>query len=259
MAQKAYAEGMRALLTFAACTLDDIRVAAYEGADAATLHARKDLLLPIVKAFCSERGYALLAESLQTFGGSGYLREYPIEQYIRDAKVDTIYEGTTAIQGIELFFRKVSRDKGEALEALLTEVDATAADLGGLTELDHVGAALARATGDVRASVTTLFAILEETSGNPTAVYRIGLQTTRLVMMIGELMLGWLLARQALVARAQLDNNPALDATRNSFYTGKIAAARFFASEHLPKVGLDRRLIESGVGVDVMALADDAF
>jgi hypothetical protein len=259
MTQKAYAEGMRALLTFAACTLDDIRLAAYEDADAATLHARNDLLLPIVKAFCSERGYALLAESLQTFGGSGYLREYPIEQYIRDAKVDSIYEGTTAIQGIELFFRKLSRDKGEALESLLAEIDATAAEFGGLTELDHVGAALATATGDVRAAVATLFAILDETTENPAAVYRIGLQTTRLVMMIGELMLGWLLARQALVARAKLDNNPALDVARSSFYTGKIAAARFFASEHLPKVGLDRQLVESGVGVDVMALADDAF
>jgi hypothetical protein len=259
MTQKVYAEGMRALLTLAACGLDDIRLAAHSGADAATLHARNDLLLPIVKAFCSERAYELLAQSLQTFGGSGYLREYPIEQYIRDAKVDTIYEGTTAIQGIEFFFRKVSRDKGEALEALLSEVDATAADLAGLAELDHVGAALATATGDVRASVATLFAILDETTEDPAAVYRIGLQTTRLVMMIGELMLGWLLARQALVARAQLDNNPALETARTSFYTGKIAAARFFASEHLPTVGLDRRLIESGVGVDVMALADEAF
>jgi alkylation response protein AidB-like acyl-CoA dehydrogenase len=259
MTQKAYAEGMRALMTFAACTLDEIRVAAHSGADAAALHARNGLLLPVLKAFCSERGYALLAESLQIFGGSGYLREYPIEQYIRDAKIDSIYEGTTAIQGIEFFFRKVSRDKGEALEALLAEIDATAADLDGLSELDQVGAALTAATGDVRASVATLFAILDETTENPAAVYRIGLQTTRLVMMLGELMLAWLLARQALVARAQLEGNPALDAARRSFYTGKVATARFFASEQLPKVGLDRRLIESGVGVDVMALPDEAF
>jgi alkylation response protein AidB-like acyl-CoA dehydrogenase len=259
MTQKAYAEGMRALLTFAACTLDDIRIAGHEGTDAAALHARNGLLLPVVKAFCSERGYALLAESLQTFGGSGYLREYPIEQYLRDAKVDSIYEGTTAIQGIEFFFRKLGRDKGAALESLLAEIDATVADLGGRSELEQVGTALATATDDVRASVAALFAILDETGENPAAVYRIGLQTTRLVMMIGELMLGWLLARQALVARAQLDSDPTLDAARTSFYTGKIAAARFFASEQLPKVGLDRRLLESGVDVDVMALADEAF
>ncbi|HUS60943.1 MAG TPA: acyl-CoA dehydrogenase, partial [Acidimicrobiales bacterium] len=193
MTQKAYAEGMRALMTFAACTLDDIRIATHEGIDAAALRARNDLLLPIVKSFCSERGYALLAESLQTFGGSGYLREYPIEQYIRDAKVDSIYEGTTAIQGIELFFRKLSRDKGAALDSLLAEIDATVAELGDSGDLDQVGAALATATGDVRASVATLLAILDESTENPAAVYRIGLQTTRLLMMIGELMLGWLL------------------------------------------------------------------
>ena len=259
MTQKAYAEGMRALLTFAACTLDDIRLAADSGADATALHARNDFLLPILKAFCSERAYSLLADSLQTFGGSGYLREYPVEQYIRDAKIDSIYEGTTAIQGIELFFRKLSRDRGAALEALLSEIEVTAANLAGLTELHEVGVALTTATADVRASVATLFTILDETGENPEAVYRIGLQTTRLLMMLGELMLGWLLARQALVARARLDSTPAPDAARSNFYTGKIAAARFFASEHLPKVGLDRRLIESGVGVDVMALADEAF
>ncbi|HVE25299.1 MAG TPA: acyl-CoA dehydrogenase [Sporichthya sp.] len=258
MTQKVYAEGMRALLTFAACGLDDIRLADHSGADGTALHARNDLLLPILKGFCSERAYALLADSLQTFGGSGYLREYPIEQYIRDAKIDSIYEGTTAIQGNELFFRKLSRDS-EPLESLLAEIDVTATDLAGLAELDRVGAALTTATGDVRASVATLFGILDEARENPAAVYRIGLQTTRLLMMLGELMLGWLLARQALVARTRLESDPAPDVARSTFYTGKIATARFFASEHLPKVGLDRRLIESGVGVDVMTLPDEAF
>jgi alkylation response protein AidB-like acyl-CoA dehydrogenase len=258
MTQKAYAEGMRALMTFAACTLDDLCLAAHNDTDASALRARSDLLLPVVKAFCSERGYAILAESLQTFGGSGYLHEYPIEQYIRDAKVDTIYEGTTAIQGIDFFFRKIVRDKGEALESLLAEIDATTVQVGGDPELDGVGTALAVATADVRKSVSILSAILDETTENPEAVYRIGMQTTRLVMMVGELMLGWLLARQALVAQAALAN-PALDAASLGFYSGKVAAARFFSSEHLPKVGLDRHLIESGVAVDVMALPDEAL
>ena len=71
-----------------------------------------DLLLPLVKGVGSERSYELLAQSLQTLGGSGYLQDYPIEQYIRDAKIDTLYEGTTAIQGLDLFFRKIVRDKG---------------------------------------------------------------------------------------------------------------------------------------------------
>ena len=77
-----------------------------------------DLLLPIVKGYGSERSWVLLGtESLQTFGGSGFLQDYPIEQYVRDAKIDTLYEGTTAIQGQDLFFRKIVRDKGRALGA----------------------------------------------------------------------------------------------------------------------------------------------
>ena len=74
-----------------------------------------DLLLPIVKGVGSERSYEMLAQSLQTLGGSGYLQDYPIEQYIRDAKIDTLYEGTTAIQGLDFFFRKMVRDQFKAV------------------------------------------------------------------------------------------------------------------------------------------------
>src|SRR4029453_5776719 len=101
MMQKAYAEGMRALYLYTASFRDQVIAATAEGDDAtATLAERvNDLLLPIVKGFGSERATQLLtAESLQTLGGSGYLQDYPIEQYIRDSKIDTLYEGTTAIQ-----------------------------------------------------------------------------------------------------------------------------------------------------------------
>ncbi len=99
MTQKAYAEGMRALVLHTASVQDAIAVKEANGEDASTEHALNDLLLPIVKGYGSEKGYEQLAQSLQTFGGSGFLQEYPIEQYIRDAKIDTLYEGTTAIQG----------------------------------------------------------------------------------------------------------------------------------------------------------------
>jgi hypothetical protein len=75
-----------------------------------------DLLLPIVKGLGSERAWVLLGtESLQTFGGSGFLQEYPLEQYVRDAKIDTLYEGTTAIQGLDFFFRKIVKDHGQSM------------------------------------------------------------------------------------------------------------------------------------------------
>src|SRR5215212_6666377 len=97
MLQKAYAEGMRALYLFTAAHQDPSVAAIVSGADTDLADRVNDLLLPIVKGVGSERAYQCLTESLQTFGGSGFLQDYPIEQYIRDAKIDSLYEGTTAI------------------------------------------------------------------------------------------------------------------------------------------------------------------
>lgn len=122
MTQKAYAEGMRSLVLYTASVQDAIQEKEAAGEDAKALHGLNDLLLPIVKGYGSEKSYEQLAQSLQTFGGSGYLQEYPIEQYIRDAKIDTLYEGTTAIQGQDFFFRKIVRDQGASLNALSEEI-----------------------------------------------------------------------------------------------------------------------------------------
>ena len=116
MLQKAYAEGMRALVLYSR----DLpgRRAGQHGQRARRMSwqsALNDLLLPVVKGVGSERAYEMLTHSLQTLGGSGYLQDYPIEQYIRDAKIDSLYEGTTAIQGMDLYFRKIVRDEGQAL------------------------------------------------------------------------------------------------------------------------------------------------
>ena len=115
MTQKAYAEGLRALYLYTATFQDAAVAKALHGVDAELAVKVNDLLLPIVKGVGSEQAYAKLTESLQTFGGSGFLQDYPIEQYIRDAKIDSLYEGTTAIQAQDFFFRKIVRDKGAAL------------------------------------------------------------------------------------------------------------------------------------------------
>ncbi len=127
MRQKSYAEGLRALVHYTASIQDQVIQATHAGdKDAADAAERlNDLLLPLVKGCGSERAYELLGgESLQTFGGSGFLQDYPLEQYIRDAKIDTLYEGTTAIQGQDLFFRKIVRDQGRSLAAVATEITA---------------------------------------------------------------------------------------------------------------------------------------
>ncbi|MGH3587394.1 MAG: acyl-CoA dehydrogenase family protein, partial [Pseudonocardia sp.] len=122
MMQKAYAEGLRAVYLYTA-TFQDQAWTGEGDEEARKLAVRvNDLLLPIVKGVGSERAYEQLAQSLQTLGGSGFLQDYPIEQYIRDAKIDSLYEGTTAIQSMDFFFRKIVRDKGQALTKLMTDI-----------------------------------------------------------------------------------------------------------------------------------------
>jgi hypothetical protein len=116
MTQKSFAEAMRALVLYTASWQDRSMIAEHAGEKDELASAVNDLLLPIVKGYGSERSWVLLGtESLQTFGGSGFLQDYPLEQYVRDAKIDTLYEGTTAIQGQDLFFRKIVKDQGQAL------------------------------------------------------------------------------------------------------------------------------------------------
>lgn len=258
MLQKTYAEGMRALLGFAASVLDDIAIARHEGKDLTAALARKDLLLPIVKGYCSEQGYAKLSETLQVFGGSGYLCDYPAEQYLRDSKIDTIYEGTTAIQGIDLFFRKILRDNRSTLNPLLNEIDASVAEVSKDPELVFVSQRLAQGLVDVRSAVDALMVYSTKAKQDPPMVYLIGLQTTRLLMMLGELLVGWLLSRQALIATSRLAG-PTLDDSTRNFYAGKVAAARFFASERLPILSIERQILESQASEDIMVVQDESF
>jgi alkylation response protein AidB-like acyl-CoA dehydrogenase len=260
MMQKAYAEGMRALVLYAAALQDTIQIqAARGGADQETA-ALNDLLLPVVKGAGSERAYEMLTLSLQTLGGSGFLQDYPIEQYIRDAKIDSLYEGTTAIQGLDLFFRKILRNEGRALRGLLAQIAAFAASEEGNGRLKLERTALARAAGDVEGLVSALAGYAAASLDRPEEIYRAGLNTTRLLMALGDLVIGWLLARQAEVALAALDGagTGALSAADRAFYQGKLATARFFAQTVLPRLAAEREIAETTT-LDLMELPEEAF
>jgi alkylation response protein AidB-like acyl-CoA dehydrogenase len=255
LTQKAYAEGMRALVLYTASIQDAIAVAAANGEDTTRLGALNDLLLPIVKGYGSEKSYEQLAQSLQTFGGSGYLQEYPIEQYIRDAKIDTLYEGTTAIQGQDFFFRKIVRDQGQALTALSEEIKKFLAEAAGGEELAAARDQLAKAAVDLEAIVGAMLADLAGTEQDVRSIYKVGLNTTRLLLASGDVVVGYLLLRGAAVAAGKLGTANGKDA---AFYAGKVAAAKFFAETVLPRVGAERRIAQ-GVGLDVMDLPEEAF
>ena len=255
MLQKAYAEGMRAMVLYTATFQDAAQVSAAQGATDELASAVNDLLLPVVKGAGSERAYEMLTHSLQVLGGSGFLQDYPVEQYIRDAKIDSLYEGTTAIQGMDLYFRKIVRNEGKALSFLLGQVRDFAAADGGNGRLKSERAALARAADDLEAMVTSLHGFLGESAQQPSEIYRVGLNTTRLLLALGDLIIGWMLARQAEVAQARLDEGLAAD---KAFYEGKIAAARFFAATVLPRLAAEREIVEATT-LDLMELPEEAF
>ena len=253
--QKAFAEGLRAVYMYTAAHQDETIAARVSGADAEMAHRVNDLLLPIVKGVGSERAYELLTESLQTFGGSGFLQDYPIEQYIRDAKIDSLYEGTTAIQAQDFFFRKIARDRGTAVGHVSAQLkkflenDASNGQLAAEREL------LATALGDVEAMIATCFDHLMAAQEDPKRLYTIGLASVRVLMAFGDLIMGWRLLVGAEVALGALEG---ADDDDKAFYQGKIAAARWFAANELPLITATRGIV-ADLGNDLMELDEAAF
>ncbi len=260
MLQKAYAEGMRALVMYTASWQDRIAAATLGGdkdIDLDMAERMNDLLLPIVKGVGSERSYELLgSQSLQTLGGSGYLQDYPIEQYIRDAKIDTLYEGTTAIQGLDFFFRKMVRDQFKAVFHLASQITETIKGGGEGDQLAAEREMLGTALEDVQATIGKLGEWAMASQTDVSELYKVGLNTTRLLMMTGDLIIGWLLLRQAEVAQAALDDGAA--AKDVDFYTGKVAAAKWFAQNRLPLLTAEKA-VTLNTNMDIMELPESAF
>ncbi|GGF45798.1 acyl-CoA dehydrogenase [Marmoricola endophyticus] len=272
MTQKSFAEAMRALVLYTATWQDRVAMAEHAGetdTDEARLAMKvNDLLLPIVKGYGSERSWVLLGtESLQTFGGSGFLAEYPIEQYVRDAKIDTLYEGTTAIQGQDFFFRKIVKDQGAALGHIAGEVqsfvDRGASEADGAVDgrLKVERELLATALDDGQALVghliTTLMSADESAEGGDIRnIYKVGLNTSRLLMALGDVVCAWLLLRGAEVALEKLSGE--VSEKDKAFYEGKVAAAQFFARTNLPRLTAERQIAEA-TDLSLMDLDEASF
>ncbi len=262
MTQKSFAEAMRALVLYTATWQDRVQIAEHNGERDELASAINDLLLPIVKGYGSERSWVLLGtESLQTFGGSGFLQDYPLEQYVRDAKIDTLYEGTTAIQGQDFFFRKIVKDQGRALGHLAKEIEAFIASEAGNGRLKQERALLATALEDANAIVGHMINDLMSADastehGDVRNIYKVGLNTSRLLMVLGDVVCGWLLLRQAEVALGRLAGE--VSAKDKAFYEGKVMAAQFFALHFLPKLTAERAIAEH-IDLGLMDLDEAAF
>ncbi len=262
MTQKAYTEAMRSLVLYTASWQDRVAIAEHQGQEDELAVAVNDLLLPIVKGYGSEKSWTLLGtESLQTLGGSGFLSEYPIEQYVRDAKIDTLYEGTTAIQGQDFFFRKIVKDQGRSLGHLAGEIQTFLTDENADSRLKVERELLAQALTDGNAFVSLMISILmsaDESAegGDIRNIYKVGLNTSRLLMALGDLVCGWLLLRGAEVALTALAGDVSAD--DKAFYEGKVAAAQFFAREVLPKISTELKIAET-TDLSLMDLPEASF
>jgi len=255
MVQKAYSEGMRALVLYTASIQDEIDLARAAG-DVEKLEKMErlnDLLLPVVKGFGSEKSWTLLGtESLQTFGGAGFTQDWPLEQYVRDAKIDTLYEGTTAIQGLDFFFRKVVKDGGRALGLLGKEIQAFAEN-GGAHAAEKQ--ALLKALADLNGIIGVLVGHAMASQEKSDEIYKVGLSTSRALMAVGDVIITWLLLRQADIAAEKLAAGAGKD---TDFYTGKIASAKFFVATVLPHITADRKIVEA-TDSTIMEIPESAF
>jgi hypothetical protein len=229
---------------------------AVHGVDAELAVRVNDLMLPVVKGVGSEQAYAKLTESLQTLGGSGFLQDYPLEQYIRDAKIDSLYEGTTAIQAQDFFFRKIVRDKGVALAHVAGQIEQFVESESGNGRLKGERELLATALTDVQGMAASLTGYLMAAQEDVSSVYKVGLGSVRFLMSVGDLVIGWLLQRQAAVAVEALDAG--VGGADRAFYEGKIAVASFFAKNFLPLLTSTRQVIET-LDNDIMELDEAAF
>jgi len=256
MTQKSYSEGMRALVLYTASIQDAIAIAKADGAPADKIDdliALNDLLLPIVKGYGSEKSWTLLGtESLQTFGGSGFTQDWPLEQYVRDAKIDTLYEGTTAIQGLDFFFRKIVKDGGRAIGLLAKEITKFAETSGNNSEEKK---ALVKGLEDANGIIAVLIGHAMASQEKSDEIYKVGLNTSRLLMAIGDVIIAWLLLREADIAAAKLPTATGKDV---DFYNGKIASSKYFVYNFLPLITAERAIVEAENGA-IMELSESAF
>jgi alkylation response protein AidB-like acyl-CoA dehydrogenase len=248
LTMKASNEAMRAMAYMNAAHLDHAENATDE-ASRAGHQARVDLLTPVVKGWLTENAQELTSLGIQVHGGMGYVEETGAAQHYRDARILTIYEGTTGIQAADLVGRKILRDGGAAFTSLLDEMAEFDAELAAAgAELSTIHAAHVAGVTGLRESVKWL---LENTSGDANVP---GSVSYHLLMQAGTVVGGWHMARAGLIANQKLDAGTA----DTGFYRSKLLTARFYAEQIMPLAYSHARSVCAGSDT-IMAFSVDEF
>ena len=251
--QKAYTEGMRALLYKTAYYVD-IAENDDDPQEAGKYDGFIELLTPICKAYCSDSGFNSTVLAIQTYGGYGFCSEYPVEQYARDCKIASIYEGTNGIQALDLLGRKLAAKGGMLVMSFIMELNSFIAKNKGHEALGEYVGLLDEAKNAMAGTVMEF-----SKYGAKDPLYPVQ-YATPLLEMFGEVILGQLLLEQALIAHDKLapiyeaagatdaaaQRKVQLDNTEAKFYAGKIANATFFTTQVLPSVGAKAKSMASG-------------
>lgn len=234
MAQKAYAEGALALGFFLAALVDDLRTTPNEALkDRANLLL--DLLTPIMKAWSSDYGLVANQFAIQVLGGYGYTREFPVEQFYRDNRLNPIHEGTNGIQSIDLLGRKVPANRRAGFDLLLREIRAMTATLDNAAELSALASQLREAAGAVEDCTSSLLAA-RQTKGQDLYLAN----SAAYLEMLGHLVIAWMWLRQAVAA-----------STDSAYHRGKRQTCRWFFAWELPRV---HQLAATLTGLDTSSL-----
>ena len=248
MTMRAYVQGCRALASVAASAFD----VAHHHPDAQTRKEHQtfyEFMVPLIKGFSTEMSLEVTSLAVQVHGGMGFIEETGVAQYYRDAKILTIYEGTTAIQANDLVGRKTSRDGGQAAKAIAAQIAVTVADLRASGTPDAL--AVAQRLDTARAALVDVIEFVAgNTKASPNAVFS---GSVPYLMLAGNVMAGWQLARALLVAQQAV-----ADGKEVAFMQAKVVTARFYADHILTKAqGLRDSIVEGSDSVTALAL--DAF
>ncbi len=248
---KAKVEGMRALITKLAVHQDRIKALGDSDDASKDYHeGQMNLLTPLVKAYSSDEAFRICEKAIQVYGGAGYLRDWPVEQYARDSKIFSIYEGTNAIQALDLVGRKLGQGGGKNTKAFLGDVQKFISENEEHEVLKDAVANLKKAHGAVGASTMKFLGWFQ---GNKMA--NIVLVAERFLHMMSKLAIGWLLLEGAAIAIKRLEEVES-DSDK-AFYSGKKFAALYYAMNILPEVIGDSKILaaadESPVEIDDLA------
>jgi acyl-CoA dehydrogenase len=247
LSMKAHTEAMRALVYQTAAALDEAHHAADEGARAEA-RAFAELMIPVVKGWCTESAIRIASTGVQVHGGMGFVEETGAAQHYRDARILTIYEGTTGIQANDLVGRKLARDGGAAARAAIVRMRETAAELADV-DLGAIGSALERGITALEEAMDFVLA------AHPREPRLAAAGAVPLLELFGIVAGGWQMARAALIAQRRLAWETDGDA---GFYRAKLDTAAFYATHFLPQAMALREAVVHG-SASVLALDEAAF